>query len=268
MGKVFAIANQKGGVGKTTTAVNLSAFLAEAGKRTLLIDIDPQGNATSGLGVNKKELQYSIYDALLNGQPLSLLRVETEIPWLDLVPSNRQLAGAEVELVGVQSRENRLKAVLRELKEIYHFIIIDCPPSLGLLTVNSLTAADAIIVPIQCEYYALEGISQLLEAVRLVKGGLNPSLQVAGVLLTMADGRTSLSGQVVEEVRKFFDEKVYKTVVPRNVRLSEAPSFGQPILLYDAFSSGAEAYRQLAKEVIYRDQESIREGLGISHSRG
>ncbi len=250
MGKVLAIANQKGGVGKTTTAVNLSASLAEAGKRTLLIDIDPQGNATSGLGVNRKELRRSIYDALLNQQSLSSLRVETEIPWLDIIPSNRQLAGAEVELVEVEARENRLKTALRELKERYHFILIDCPPSLGLLAVNSLTAADAVIVPIQCEYYALEGISQLLEAVNLVKGRLNPSLKVAGILLTMADGRISLSGQVIGEVRKFFENKVYRTVIPRNVRLSEAPGFGKPILLYDPLSSGAEAYRQLAKEVI------------------
>lgn len=268
MGKVFAVANQKGGVGKTTTAVNLSASLAEAGKRALLIDIDPQGNATSGLGLNKKELKQSIYDALLNHQPLSLLRVETEIPWLDIVPSNRQLAGAEVELVGVESRESRLKTALQKLKERYHFILIDCPPSLGLLTVNGLTAADAVIVPIQCEYYALEGISQLLEAINLVKGSLNPSLKVAGILLTMADGRISLSGQVVEEVRNFFEDKVYKTAIPRNVRLSEAPGFGKPILLYDTFSSGAEAYRQLAKEVIDSDQESFGEGSGISHPRG
>ncbi len=257
MGKVFAVANQKGGVGKTTTAVNLSASLAEAGKRTLLIDIDPQGNATSGLGINKAELKHSIYDALLNDLPLSLLRVGTELPWLDVIPSSRQLAGAEVELVGFEAREKRLKSVLRELRERYHFILIDCPPSLGLLTVNGLTAADAVIVPIQCEYYALEGISQLLEAVNLVKGGLNPSLEVAGILLTMADGRTSLSGQVVEEVRKFFEDKVYETVIPRNVRLSEAPGFGKPILLYDAFSSGAEAYRQVAKEVIDGGQESF-----------
>lgn len=250
MGKVLAITNQKGGVGKTTTAVNLSASLAEAGKRTLLIDIDPQGNATSGLGINKKELQQSIYDALLNHQPLSLLRVETEIPWLDIIPSNRQLAGAEVELVEMEARENRLKAALRKIKERYHFILIDCPPSLGLLAVNSLTAADAVIIPIQCEYYALEGISQLLEAVNLIKDRLNPSLKVAGILLTMADGRVSLSGQVMGEVRKFFENKVYQAVIPRNVRLSEAPGFGKPILLYDPLSSGAKAYRQLAKEVI------------------
>lgn len=240
-------------MGKTTTAVNLSASLAKAGKRTLLIDIDPQGNATSGLGINKKELQQSIYDALLNHQPLSLLRVGTEIPWLDIIPSNRQLVGAEVELVEVKSRESRLKVALQELRERYHFILIDCPPSLGLLTVNGLTAADAVIVPIQCEYYALEGISQLLEAINLVKGHLNPSLKVAGMLLTMADGRVSLSGQVIEEVRKFFENKVYRTIIPRNVRLSEAPGFGKPILLYDTFSSGAQAYRQLAKEVMNSD---------------
>ena len=250
MGKVLAIANQKGGVGKTTTAINLSASLAEVGEKTLLIDIDPQGNATSGLGINRKELRQSIYDALLNRRPLSLLRVGTAIPGLDIIPSHRQLAGAEVELVEVSARESRLKDALRELRESYGFILIDCPPSLGLLTVNGLTAADAVIVPLQCEYYALEGISQLLEAVSLVRGNLNPSLGVAGILLTMADARTSLSGQVVEEVRKFFEDKVYKTVIPRNVRLSEAPGFGKPILLYDTFSSGAEAYRQLAKEVI------------------
>ncbi|MCD5401521.1 AAA family ATPase [candidate division NPL-UPA2 bacterium] len=268
MGKVLAIANQKGGVGKTTTAVNLSTSLAEAGKRTLLIDIDPQGNATSGLGLNKKALPQSVYDALLNYQSLSSLRVKTEIPWLDIVPSNPPLAGAEVELVEIEARESRLKAALEELKERYHFILIDCPPSLGLLTVNGLTAADAVIVPIQCEYYALEGISQLLEAVNLVKGRLNPSLKVAGILLTMADGRISLSRQVIGEVRKFFADKVYKTVIPRNVRLSEAPGFGKPILLYDTLSSGAEAYRQLAKEVMDSDQKSFGEGPGISHPRG
>lgn len=250
MGKVFAIANQKGGVGKTTTAVNLAASLAAAGKRTLLIDIDPQGNATSGLGIDRKELSLSIYNALLDNQPLLQLCLGTELPWLDIIPSNRQLAGAEVELVETASRETRLKATLKELKGKYHFILIDCPPSLGLLTVNALTAADAVIVPIQCEYYALEGISQLLEAIELVKEGLNPQLDIAGIVLTMADGRVSLSRQVIEEVRKFFTDKVYETVVPRNVRLSEAPGFGKPVLLYDAFSSGAQAYRQLAKEVI------------------
>ena len=268
MGKTFAIANQKGGVGKTTTAVNLAASLAEAGKRTLLIDLDPQGNATSGLGFNKKELKHSIYDALLNHQSLLSFRIETELPWLDIVPSNPPLAGAEVELVEVDFREIRLKTVLRELRERYHFILIDCPPSLGLLTINGLTAADAVIVPVQCEYYALEGISQLLEAINLVKAGLNPSLEVAGILLTMADGRVSLSGQVIAEVRKFFEDRVYKTVIPRNIRLSEAPGFGKPILLYDTFSSGAEAYRQLAKEVMDSDQESFGKGPGISHLRG
>ncbi len=268
MGKIFAIANQKGGVGKTTTAVNLSACLAEKEKRTLLVDIDPQGNATSGLGVNKKEVRQSIYEALLSRQPISSLRMRTELPHLDLVPSCPPLAGAEVELVGVSVRESRLRSILQEVRDSYDFVLIDCPPSLGLLTVNSLTAADAVIVPIQCEYYALEGISQLLEAIELVKARLNPSLRVAGVLLTMADGRVSLSGQVVEEVRKFFEDKVYKTVIPRNVRLSEAPGFGKPILLYDASSSGAEAYRQLAKEVMDSDQESIGEGPGVSHPWG
>ncbi|MCK4261476.1 ParA family protein [bacterium] len=250
MGRVFAIVNQKGGVGKTTTAVNLAACLAAEKKGTLLIDIDPQGNATSGLGVDKGTVEHSIYDALLNHLPPGNLCISTQLPCLELIPSNRQLSGAEVEMVELEQRESRLRFALEKIKDGYEFILIDCPPSLGLLTVNSLAAADAVIVPIQCEYYALEGMSQLLEVIRRVKRNLNPYLRVEGILLTMADGRVSLSGQVVDEVKRFFGDKVYGTTIPRNVRLSEAPGFGKPIILYDGFCAGAEAYRQLAKEVM------------------
>ncbi len=250
MGKVFAIVNQKGGVGKTTTAVNLAACLAAQQKKTLLIDIDPQGNATSGLGVDKGSVEHSIYEILLNHHPMENLTLSTQLPCLDLIPSNRELTGAEVELVDVEDRESRLRFALEKIKGGYEFIIIDCPPSLGLLTVNSLAAANAVIVPIQCEYYALEGMSQVLEIIRLVKRNLNPYLKVGGILLTMADGRISLSGQVADEVRRFFGDKVYQTIIPRNVRLSEAPGFGKPIILYDGYCLGAEAYRQFAKEVM------------------
>ena len=267
MGKVFAIVNQKGGVGKTTTAVNLGACLASQKKKTLLIDIDPQGNATSGLGVDKNGVEHSVYEALLNHISVENLRISTEIPCLDLIPSNRQLTGAEVELVEFEGRESKLRLALEKIKDGYEFILIDCPPSLGLLTVNSLVAANAVIVPIQCEYYALEGMSQLLEAIRLVKRNLNPYLKVEGIVLTMADGRISLSGQVVDEVKRFFGDKVYQTIIPRNVRLSEAPGFGKPIILYDGYCVGAEAYRQLAKEVMNSGEESFGEGPGGLDSR-
>ena len=251
MARVIAIANQKGGVGKTTTAVNLSACLAVKGQRVLTIDIDPQGNTTSGLGIDKADVKSSIYDVIINDFPLQETALPTKIPTLFLSPSNIHLAGAEVELVSVISREMRLKSAIAEVRGQYDFILIDCPPSLGLLTVNSLTAADTILVPIQCEYYALEGLSQLMNTVRIVQKHLNPGLKVEGVVLTMFDARTNLSIQVVEEVKKYFGNQVYRTIIPRNVRLSEAPSFGLPIILYDEKSKGAESYMELAAEVIF-----------------
>ncbi|MCX8128978.1 MAG: AAA family ATPase [Clostridia bacterium] len=258
MAKVIAIANQKGGVGKTTTAVNLSSCLAYKGKKVLVIDIDPQGNTTSGLGVDKKAVEKSIYDVLINDVEVESTLINTAIDNLKLCSSNIQLAGAEVELVSVISRENRMKMALSDIKKEYDFVIIDCPPSLGLLTVNSLTAADTILVPIQCEYYALEGLSQLMNTVKLVQKHLNPSLDVEGVVLTMFDARTNLSLQVVEEVKKYFRNKVYRTIIPRNVRLSEAPSFGLPIILYDPKSKGAECYLELAQEVIDYSEEDTK----------
>jgi len=250
MSKIIAIANQKGGVGKTTTAVNLSSCLAVKGKKVLIIDIDPQGNTTSGLGIDKTRIEKSIYDVIINDVPINETYIETKVKNLVLFPSNIQLAGAEVELVSVISRETRLKYALQDIKDDFHYIIIDCPPSLGLITVNALTAADTILVPIQCEYYALEGLSQLMNTVKLVQKHLNPDLKVEGVVLTMFDARTNLSIQVVEEVKKYFGNKVYRTIIPRNVRLSEAPSYGLPIILYDSKSKGAECYMDLADEVI------------------
>ncbi|HHW00941.1 MAG TPA: ParA family protein [Clostridiaceae bacterium] len=255
MSKVIAIANQKGGVGKTTTAVNLSACLAYKGKKVLIIDIDPQGNTTSGLGIDKKKIDRSIYDVIINDEGIQSTLLDTPIENLKLCPSNIQLAGAEIELVSVISRETRIKSVVSEIRDKYDFIIIDCPPSLGLLTINALTAADTILVPIQCEYYALEGLSQLMNTVKLVQKHLNPSLDVEGVVLTMFDARTNLSIQVVEEVKKYFKNKVYRTIIPRNVRLSEAPSYGLPIILYDPKSKGAECYLELADEVIEYSEE-------------
>ncbi len=255
MSKVIAVANQKGGVGKTTTAVNLSACLAASGKNVLLIDIDPQGNASSGLGKLKEEINLSIYDILINEEDFKNVVQETCVEGLRLCPSSIQLAGAEVELVSMISRENRLSRAMEGIKKEYDFIIIDCPPSLGLLTLNSLTAADTILVPIQCEYYALEGLGQLMNTVNLVRKHLNPRLDVEGVVLTMYDARTNLSVQVVEEVKKHFRNKVYRTVIPRNVRLSEAPSHGLPIILYDDKSKGAECYIDLAEEVMEYAEE-------------
>ena len=255
MAKIIAIANQKGGVGKTTTAVNLSACLAYKGKKVLIIDIDPQGNTTSGLGIDKKKIDRSIYDVLINDEDIEATLLDTPIENLKLCPSNIQLAGAEIELVSVISRETRIRSVVSEIRDKYDFIIIDCPPSLGLLTINALTAADTILVPIQCEYYALEGLSQLMNTVKLVQKHLNPSLDVEGVVLTMFDARTNLSIQVVEEVKKYFRNKVYRTIIPRNVRLSEAPSYGLPIILYDPKSKGAECYLELAEEVIEYSEE-------------
>jgi len=253
MAKVISICNQKGGVGKTTTAINLSSGLALEGFKTLLIDIDPQSNATGGLGIDKGSVGDSIYDALMHGLSLEELIVPTPTQNLDLVPSNIGLTGAEVELVNEPNREQRLRDVLGSVRERYKYIFIDCPPSLSLLTVNGLTASDSVTIPLQCEYYALEGISQLLETINLVKRNLNPSLEIEGVLLTMADFRTNLSRQVIAEAKRFFKDKVYETIVPRSIRLSEAPGFGQPIFLYDNNSVGARKYSELVREFIEKN---------------
>ncbi len=250
--RVTACTNQKGGVGKTTTVVNLAAYLALSGTSTLVIDLDPQGNATSGLGVDRRSLDRSVYDALINRVPIGELVLSTSVPGLDLVPAALALSGAEIELVGLPARERRLSASLADLGERYDRVLIDCPPSLGLLTVNALTAADGVLIPIQTEYYALEGLSQLVNTIRMVREGLNPRLEIDGVLLTMYDGRTRLSAQVAAEVRRHLEGAVYQTVVPRSVRLSEAPSHGQPISIYDPSSRGAEAYGRLAAEVTAR----------------
>jgi len=253
MSRVIAIANQKGGVGKTTTAINLGACLAVAEQRTLIIDIDPQGNATSGLGLQRAEITASIYDVLIDGVPLSgVIRQRVHFQYLDVVPSSRDLVGAEVELVDRPERERVLSRMLQEVRGDYDFILVDCPPSLGLLTLNTLTAADSVLIPIQCEFYALEGLSQLLNTVRLVQRNLNPALQIEGVLLTMYDQRLNLSRQVADEAHEYFGDRVFRTTVPRNVRLAEAPSFGKPIVLYDVMSAGAKSYLSLAKEVITR----------------
>lgn len=254
MSKIIAIANQKGGVGKTTTSVNLAACLASLGKKVLLVDIDPQGNTTSGLGVNKGDVSNCIYDVLINEVHPKDAMLETNVAGLKIIPATIQLAGAEIELVPTISRELRLKKSLHMVKDQFDYILIDCPPSLGILTINSLTAADSVLIPIQCEYYALEGLSQLLNTVRLVQKHLNTSLQIEGVLLTMLDARTNLGIQVIEEVKKYFQQKVYQTIIPRNVRLSEAPSHGQAIITYDPRSKGAEVYLELAKEVIMYEQ--------------
>jgi chromosome partitioning protein len=249
MGRVIAIANQKGGVAKTTTAVNLGACLALAGERVLVVDMDPQGNATSGLGIDRQRLRECIYDVIINGVPLSRVLVKTEVPGLEVAPATVRLAGAEIELVPVSGREGCLAAALAEVRDRYTFVLIDCPPSLGLLTVNALVAADRVLIPIQCEYYALEGLGQLMQAVRLVQRHLNRRLELEGVVLTMFDGRTNLAIQVVEEVKRYFKDKVFRTIIPRNVRLSEAPSHGKPVILYEPRSRGAEVYRELAEEV-------------------
>ena len=252
--KIIAIANQKGGVGKTTTAVDLAACLAAKKKKTMLVDCDPQGNASSGLGIDKSALETTIYHVLMGGVDVKDALVQTEFK-VDVLPANINLAGAEVELVAAISREPRLKKALDAVREDYDYIILDCPPSLGLLTLNALAAADSVLMPIQCEFYALEGVMQLLNTIGLVKNNLNAGLDVEGVLMTMYDSRTRLSEQVVAEVRQNFGDKMYKTIIPRTVRLSEAPSYGQPILAYDKKSKGSEVYMQLAKEVISRDKQ-------------
>lgn len=249
MGKVVTIANQKGGVGKTTTAVNLSTCLAKAGKKVLMIDADPQGNATSGLGI-EKEVDYSVYDVMINDVSIRETLKDSCVKNLKVCPSNINLAGAEVELVSMMSREHRLREKLDEIKDEFDYVIIDCPPSLGLITLNTFTAADTVLIPIQCEYYALEGLGQLINTVNLVKKHLNKDFDIEGALLTMYDIRTNLSNQVVKEVKNYFGDKVYKTVIPRNVKLSEAPSYGMPITVYDARSKGAKCYEKFTKEFL------------------
>lgn len=252
MGKIIAVFNQKGGVGKTTTTLNLAAALSFKGKRVLVADIDPQGNAGSGFGLNKEELESSIYDALIDGKDPREIILTTGYNGLHLLPSNVELAGSEVELAGLPERETRLKKVLSQVRELYDYVLIDCPPSLGLLTINALTASDSVLIPIQCEYYALEGVSALLNTIELVQHSLNPSIQVEGVLMTMYDSRTNLSAQVTDEVRGFFKDRVYTTMIPRNVRLAEAPSFGKTIFDYSFNSKGAKAYTEFSEEFMKR----------------
>lgn len=269
VGHVVAVANQKGGVGKTTTVINLAAFMADCGQRLLAVDLDPQGNTTTGLGIEKSLVDVSVYDVLLGGAAMAEAVQATEVVGLHVVPATMDLAGAEVELTPMPERERKLEAVLGDVRDRYDFIFIDCPPSLGLLTLNALAAADAVLIPMQAEFFALEGLAQLLATVELVQQRLNPALELEGVVLTMFDGRTNLAGQVAAEVRKFFGDKVYQSVIPRAVRLSEAPSHGQPILRYDPRSKAAEEYRRLAEEVIRRHGEE--QGLGKrasgAHSR-
>jgi chromosome partitioning protein len=254
VGKIISIFNQKGGVGKTTTNINLCAYLAEMGKKILTVDIDPQGNTTSGLGIDKNSLEYSMYDVIMGLNPQDAI-IHTSVENFDIIPSSMELAGSEIELTGKMGRESILKESILPLKEKYDYIFIDCPPSLGLLTINSLTASDSVIIPIQCEFYALEGVGQLMNTIQLVKKSLNHNLEIQGVIMSMFDGRTNLSIEVVEEVKKYFKGKVYATIIPRNIRLAEAPSYGLPIMNYDKSCRGAEAYEELAKEFLMLDEE-------------
>ena len=258
MGKIIAVANQKGGVGKTTSTINLSAALAQKGMKVLVVDCDPQGNATSGLGIEKKQVENSIYELIISECEINECMCSSQIDNLKVIPSNVNLAGAEIELIGMDKKEYILKDTLETVKDDYDYIMIDCPPSLNILTVNALTAADTVLVPIQCELYALEGLSQLIHTIDLVKARLNPELTIDGIVFTMYDGRTNLSIQVVENVKTNLQHHIYRTVIPRNVRLAEAPSYGMPICLYDPKSSGAEAYNKLAEEIIVRDKKRKR----------
>lgn len=258
--RVIALTNQKGGVGKSTTAINMSACLAEMGENIVLIDVDPQANTTSGLGVNKYKVDKSIYDAIIGKTNIKELVLNTSVEGLSLIPSNINLAGAEIELVNMMMREHRLRKVIEPIRNNYDFIIIDCPPALGILTINALVAADEVIVPIQCEYYALEGLGQLIKTIELVKNNLNKNLEISGFVMTMYDSRTKLASQVVEEVKRYFGEKVYKTIIPRNVRVSEAPSYGLPVIFYDPNCKGSLAYKNFTKEVINHGKKRIGEG--------
>jgi len=265
MGKVISIANQKGGVGKTTSSINLAASLAALEHPTLLIDVDPQSNTTSGLGIEAKSVVHSIYEVMIGGVKAADAVLETELPLLNLIPSHINLVGAEIEMVDRQGREKILLNAIAGLREKYDFIIIDCPPSLGLLTINSLTASDSVLIPVQCEYFALEGLGQLLNTIKIVRQHLNPDLDIEGVLLTMYDNRTRLSNQVAEEVKRYFDDRVFKSVISRNVRLAEAPSFGKPAVLYDATSKGARNYLSLAQEVIKRNHKILKDSTLIQN---